>query len=79
LQDALFGVYGQVPAQVRKISSRQNLIDSRYVAQHADYRVACSKGRVPLNPAEHVSSSASLLAAGDEPHLVDDRETRGKV
>jgi hypothetical protein len=32
-----------------------------------------------MNPAEHVSSDASLLATRDEPHLVDDREARGKV
>src|SRR5213593_769724 len=30
-------------------------------------------------PAEHVSSCVSLLAARDKPHLIDDRETRGKV
>ena len=79
LQDLVFGIYGEVSAQVRKVCSIQNLIDSRYVAQHAEHRIACSKRRVPISPAEHVSSGASLLAACDEPHLIDDRETRGKV
>jgi hypothetical protein len=32
-----------------------------------------------MNPAEHVSSGTSLLAALDEPHFVDDREACGKV
>src|ERR1700681_499133 len=78
-QDALFGVYGQVPAQVRKIRSIQNLIDSCHVAQHAEYRIACSKRRVPINLAEHLGSSASQLGASDEPHLIDDREACGEV
>lgn len=33
LQDSLLGAYGEVSAQIRKICSVQNLIDSRYVAQ----------------------------------------------
>src|SRR6266446_6823314 len=37
------------------------------------------KRRVPINSAEHVSSGASQLGARDEPHLVNDREARGKV
>src|ERR1700722_10823753 len=78
-QDPLFGAYGQVSSQVREISSMQNLIDSCHVAQHVEHRIACSKGGVPINPAEYVSSGAPLVAARDEPHFVDDRETRGKV
>ncbi len=71
-------MYGQVSAQIRKIRSVQNSIDSRYVA-HAKHGIACGKSGVPINPAEHVSSGASLLAARDKPHLIDDRETCGKV
>src|ERR1700722_8496323 len=50
LQDLLLGVYSQVPAQIRKICTIQNLIDSCHVAQHAENRIACSKRRVPINP-----------------------------
>ena len=75
----LFGPYGKASTQVRKICSIQNLIDSRYVAQHAEHRIARSKSRVPIHPAEHLSSGTSLLAARDKAHLVDDRETGGKV
>src|SRR5438094_962688 len=79
LQDPMFGVRSQVSAQVRKIRSIQNSIDSRYVAQHAEHRIACSKGRIPIDATEHVSGGTSFLAAGDEPHLIDDCKTRGKV
>src|SRR5216683_6137034 len=78
-RDALFGLYGQVSAQVRKISTKHNLINSHYVAQHSKHGIACRKGRVPIHPAEHISSSTSLLAARDEAHLVDVRKPRGKV
>ena len=77
-QDPLFGVYGQVPAQVRKICTKQNLIDPHYVAQHAKHGIACSKRRIPIDPTEHISSRTSFLAACNEPHLIDDRKTRGK-
>ncbi len=79
LRDPLLGANGHVSAQIRKIRSIQNLLDSRYVAQHAEHRIACSKSRVPINSSEHVSGGASLLAARDEPHLINDRETRGQV
>ena len=49
-RDALFGLYGQVSAQVRKISTKQNLINPRYVAQHAEYRIASRKSGVPIHP-----------------------------
>src|SRR6202040_269543 len=63
LQDPLFRVYSQVSAQVRKICTKQNLIDPRYIAQHAKHGIACRKSRVPIHPAEHISSGASLLSA----------------
>src|SRR6267143_106601 len=78
-RDALFGLYSQVSAQVRKISTKHNLINPRYVAQHAEYRIAGRKSGVPIHLAEHVSSDISLLATRDEAHLVDDRKPRGKV
>src|SRR5436190_5320206 len=77
-RDALFGLYGQVSAQVRKISTKQNLINPRYIAQHAEHRIARRKSSIPIDAAEHVSSGTSLLAACDEPHLVDDRKARCK-
>src|SRR5882672_3965651 len=79
LPDPLFRVYGQVSAQVRKISTKQNLVNPRYVAQHPQDGLAVGKSRVPIHPAEHISSGTSLLAARDEVHLVYDRKTRGKV
>src|ERR1700741_4099002 len=79
LQYVLFGSDGQIPAQVRKVSSIQNVIDARYVSQHIEHRIAPSKSRIPIHPAEHVGSGASLLGACDETHLVDDRETGGGV
>src|SRR2546422_438350 len=75
-QDSLFCVDGQVSAQVREVSSKQNLINPRYVAQHAQYRIAGRKSGIPIHPAEHVSSGTSLLAAHDEAHLIDNRKTR---
>src|SRR5260370_38270304 len=77
-RDALFGLYGQVSAQVRKISTKHNLINSHYVGQHSKHGIACRKGRVPIHPAEHISSSSSLIAARDEAHLFDDRKTHRK-
>ena len=62
----MFGVYGQVPAEIRKICSIQDLIDSRHVAQHAEYRIAGSKRSVPIDRTEHVSGGPSQLAARDE-------------
>src|SRR2546422_5622862 len=41
LPDPLFHVYGQVSAQVRKICTKQNLINPRYIAQHAKHGIAC--------------------------------------
>src|SRR5260370_32926488 len=79
VQDPLFRVYGQVSAQVRKISTKQNLINARYVAQHAKHRIACRESRVPIDAPEDVGRSASLFSAWDEPHLVDDRKTRGEI
>src|SRR5882762_7557026 len=79
VQDPLFHVYSQISAQVRKISTKHNLINSHYVAQHSKHGIACRKSRVPIHPAEHISSGTSLLAARDEVHLVYDRETRGEV
>src|SRR5580704_8216749 len=80
LQNLLLGTYGQVSPQIRKIRSIKNLIDSRYIAQHSEHRIACSQGRVPINSAEHVGRSASLLPARDESHLIDDSQNvlRGK-
>src|SRR5437773_3501997 len=78
-RDALFGLYGQVSAQVRKISTKQNLINPRYVAQHAKHGIACRKSRIPIHPAKHVSRGTSLLAARDETHLVNDCKTRGEI
>lgn len=46
LQDPLFRVYSQVSAQVRKIRTKQNLINPRYIAQHAKHGIACRKGCV---------------------------------
>ena len=57
----------------------KNLIDSRDVTQHAEHWIAFGSSRVPINPTEHISSSASLLATRNEPDLIDDRETRGKI
>src|SRR5882724_11738207 len=74
-QYPLFRVYGQVSAQVREISTKHNLINSHYVAQHSKHGIACRKSSVPIHPAEHISSSTSLLAARDEAHLIDDRKT----
>src|SRR5216683_3017516 len=79
LQNPLLRVYGQVSAQVRKICTKQNLIDPRYIAQHPKHGIACRKSRVPIDATEHVSSGTSLHAARDEAHLVYDRETRGQV
>src|SRR5262249_9784310 len=79
LQDPLFGVYGQISAQVRKICTKANVINPGYVAQHAEHRIACSKGRIPIHATEHVSGGTTLLGAGNEPHLIDDRKTRGKI
>src|SRR6185295_12561741 len=79
LRDPLLGGYGQVSAQIGKIRSKQNLTSPRYVAQQAEHRIACRKSRVPIHPAEHLGSGASLLAARDESHLIDDREPRGKI
>ncbi len=45
----------------------------------AKHRIVYSKRRGPINPAEHVSSTASLLAARDGTPLIDDRETCGRV
>jgi hypothetical protein len=78
LQDVLFGVYGQVSAQVRKIYTKQNVINRRYVAQHAEHRIARSKGCIPIDATEHVSGGTSFLAAGDEPHLINDCKTLGR-
>src|SRR6267143_5886886 len=78
VQDPLFHIYSQVSAQVRIISTKHNLINSHYVAQHSKHGIACRKSRVPIHPAEHISSSTSLLAARDEAHLIDDRKTLGK-
>src|SRR5882724_6735559 len=78
LQDPLFRLYGQVSAQVRKISTKQNLINPRYIAQHPKHGTACRKSRIPVDAPEDISRGASLLAAGDEPHLIDDRKTRCK-
>src|SRR5258706_6723293 len=78
LRDPLVRFDGQVSAQVRKISTKQNLINPRYVAQHAKHGIACRKSRIPIHPVEHVSSSTSLLAARYEAHLIDDRKTRCK-
>src|SRR6266481_1957906 len=78
-QDPLFGVYGQVSAQVRKICTKQNAINRHDVAQHAKHGIACSQSRIPIDATEHVSSGASFLATGDEPHLIDDCETRSKI
>src|SRR6266481_2283321 len=75
LQDSLFRVYGQVSAQVWKISTKQNLINPRYLAQHPKHGITGRKRGVPIHPAEHVSSGSSLLAARDEAHLIDDRES----
>src|SRR5882724_12552022 len=77
LQDPLLRVYGQVSAQVRKISTKQNLINPRYTAQHAKHEIACRKSRIPIHAAEHISSAASLLSACDEPHLIDFQVLRG--
>jgi hypothetical protein len=79
LQDALLGAYGQVSTQIRKIRSIQNSIDSCDVTQHAEHWIAFGSSRVPINPPEHISSCASLLATRNEPNLIDDRETRGKI
>jgi hypothetical protein len=38
LQDPLFGIYRQVPAQVWKVRPVRNLLDSRYVPQQAEHR-----------------------------------------
>jgi len=51
LKDVLFGVYGQVSAQVRKICTKQNVINRHDVAQHAKHRVACGKSRIPIHRA----------------------------
>src|SRR5882724_8390081 len=77
LQDPLLRVYGQVSAQVRKISTKQNLINPRYIAQHAKHEIACRKSRIPMHAAEHISSGASSLSACDEPHLIDFQVLRG--
>src|SRR5262249_44452297 len=79
LQDPLFGVYSQVSAQVRKICTIQNLINSHYVAQHAEDGIAGGEGSIPVHATEHVGSAASLLGARNESHLIDNRKTRGKV
>src|SRR6266481_3712225 len=79
LQDPLFHVYGQVSAQVRKICTKQNLIDPRYIAQHAKHGIACRKSRIPIDATKDVSCGASLLSACDEPHLIDDRKTGGEI
>src|SRR6266480_1721318 len=78
VQDPLFHIYSQVSAQVREIRTKHNLINARYVAQHAKHGIACRKSRIPIHPAEHISSCTSLVAARDEAHLVNDRKTRCK-
>src|SRR6266403_426779 len=77
-QDPWFRVYSQVSTEVRKISTKQNLINPDYVAQHSKHGITCRKSRIPIHAAKHVSSGTSLLAARDETHLVDDRKTRGE-
>src|SRR5438445_1121264 len=79
LQDPMFRVYGLVSAQARKICTKQNLIDARYIAQHAKHGIACRKSRIPIDATKDVSRGASLLSACDEPHLIDDSQTRCKV
>lgn len=79
LQDALSGVYGQVSSQVWKIRAVQNLLDSRYVPQHAKHRVARRESRIPIDATKHFRGAASLLAARNKPPLVDDREARAKI
>src|SRR6266850_3475813 len=75
-RDALFGLYSQVSAQVRKISTKQNFINPHHLAQHPKHRIACRKSSVPIHPAEHVSSGTSLLAARDEAHAASPFCTR---
>src|SRR5258708_39324172 len=77
-RDALFGLYGQVSAQVRKISTKQNFINPHHLAQHPKHGIACRESGIPIEATEDVSRGASLLSAGDEPHLIDDRKTRGE-
>ncbi|HEY4359556.1 MAG TPA: hypothetical protein VGN17_01240 [Bryobacteraceae bacterium] len=72
--DPLFGAHRQVSTQIGKISTEEDLIDSRHVAKYAQDRVAGRKRGVPIDSPEHVRSGASLFAAGNETHLVDDRE-----
>src|SRR5258706_8681661 len=67
LPDPLFHVYGQVSAQVRKICTKQNLINPCYIAQHAKHGIACRKSRIPIDATKDVSRSAPLLSACDEP------------
>lgn len=78
LQDALLGADGEVPAQVRKIGSEQNLVQPRHIAQQAQYWIAGSERSVPVNLAEHVGGWTSFFASGDEPHFVNDGEARGR-
>src|SRR6266853_499390 len=79
LRNPVFRVYSQVSTQVREIRTKQNLINPRYIAQHAKDGVGCRESRIPIGATEHVSRGTALLRTFDESHLIDDRKARCKV
>lgn len=67
LQYPLFRVDGLVSAQVRKICTKQNLINPRYIAQHAKHGIACRKSRIPIDAPDADNSAARTEPAAPAP------------